>query len=437
MANRLFCKVVCVSQALLITTLVLSRVNAAGNNWMTPVGGNVLLSQLTIPGTHDSGAMHEPVFGTAKCQDLTISEQLAAGVRFLDIRCRHYEDSFVIHHGSIYQNLNFDDVLTTCQTFLAANPGETIIMSVKEEYDAVGNTRTFANTFNAYVNSYPGLWNLTTGIPTLGSARGKIVLVRRFSGISGGIPATSWGDNALFTTGALRVQDYYQVSSSTNDNKIAAIASLFNEALSGTGGTLYLNFCSGYKSYLGIPNIPSVSDDVNEWLGEYFSENICSRYGVVIMDFANEGLCELIYESNIYGTKVLTNAESGRVLDASGNSNGSNVLIYSYWGGDNQKWDVTYLGSGLCSIRSRQNGGKAADTWNGGTTNGTNIALYTYYGNTSQKYEFISLGDGTFRISPAVASSQCLDANGSANGSNVSTWWYWGGSNQKWFIQNP
>jgi 1-phosphatidylinositol phosphodiesterase len=422
---------------LLVTVLGPVRLFAAGNNWMTSIGDSVLLSQMTIPGTHDSGAMYESVSGTAKCQDLTIAQQLAAGVRFLDIRCRHYQDAFVIHHGSVYQNQNFDDVLTACQSFLTSNPGETILMSVKEEYDAYDNTRTFADTFNAYAGTYSTLWNLTTGIPTLGSTRGKIVLVRRFSGISGGIPATSWGDNTLFTTGSLRVQDYYQVSSSTNDNKIAAIESLFNEALAGSSGTLYLNFCSGYKSFLGIPNIPSVSGDVNNWLASYFGEDVCNRYGVVIMDFTYSSLCELIYNSNIYGTKILTNAASGLAMDAEGNANGSNVIVYSYWGGDNQKWNISYLGSSLCSLRSSQAGNKAADTWNWGTTDGTNIALYTYYGNTSQKYYFTSLGDGSFRITPSIASAQCLDAYGTTNGSNVGTWTYWGGSNQKWFIQNP
>jgi 1-phosphatidylinositol phosphodiesterase len=422
---------------LLAVALQPLRAWAAANDWMTSIGDSVLLSQLTIPGTHDSGAMYEPVSGTAKCQSLTIAQQLSAGVRFLDVRCRHYQDAFVIHHGSIYQNQNFDDVLTACQSFLTANPGETIIMSVKEEYDAYNNTRTFADTFNAYVSAYSGLFNLTSSIPTLGNSRGKIILVRRFSGITGGLAANSWGDNALFTTGSLRVQDYYQVSSSTNDNKIAAIESLFNEALAGSSGTLYLNFCSGYKSILGIPNIPSVSGDVNNWLASYFGENICNRYGIAIMDFATAALCEPIYKSNIYGTKILTNAASGLVMDASGNDNGSNVIVYSYWGGANQKWNLTYLGSNLLSIRSYQTGNKAADTWNWGTTDGTNIALYTYYGNTSQKYYFVSLGDGSYRITPSIASAQCIDANGTSNGSNVSTWTYWGGANQKWFIQNP
>ncbi|MBN2842929.1 MAG: hypothetical protein JXM68_07555, partial [Sedimentisphaerales bacterium] len=61
--------------------LVCSSLYAAGNNWMAAQKDISLLSQLSIPGTHDSGARFEPIGGTAKCQNLTIAEQLAIGVR--------------------------------------------------------------------------------------------------------------------------------------------------------------------------------------------------------------------------------------------------------------------------------------------------------------------------------------------------------------------
>ena len=118
------------------------------NSWMSGLQDNISISKISIPGTHDSGARVDApvVSGTAKTQDLSIAEQLNAGVRFLDIRCRHIDNAFTIHHGAIYQNLNFDDVLNACYTFLNSHPSETIIMSVKEEYDASNTTRSFEQT---------------------------------------------------------------------------------------------------------------------------------------------------------------------------------------------------------------------------------------------------------------------------------------------------
>lgn len=116
---------------------------------MASIDGEKFLHELSIPGTHDTGALIETVPRTAKCQNLTIEEQLQAGVRFLDIRCRHIGDAFVIHHGPVYQELNFTDVLQSVANFLQANPSETVIMSVKEEYTPEGNTRSFAETFTA------------------------------------------------------------------------------------------------------------------------------------------------------------------------------------------------------------------------------------------------------------------------------------------------
>src|SRR5688500_6812528 len=101
-------------------------------NWMGSLSGSSLLSQFSIPGTHNSAARFEPFAGTAKCQNLTNSEQLNIGIRFLDIRCRHLDNCFTIHHGSVYQNINFDHVLNSCIEFLNSNPAETIVMIVKE-----------------------------------------------------------------------------------------------------------------------------------------------------------------------------------------------------------------------------------------------------------------------------------------------------------------
>src|SRR5690242_10710610 len=109
---------------------------AAGDgssDWMSGLDDARLLSELSIPGSHDSGALFEPIAGLSKNQDLTIAEQLAAGVRYLDIRCRNIEDRFYIFHGSVDQHQGFDQVLATIYAFLDAHPGEAVIASVMQE----------------------------------------------------------------------------------------------------------------------------------------------------------------------------------------------------------------------------------------------------------------------------------------------------------------
>ncbi len=61
-------------------------------------------------------------------------------------------------------------------------------------------TRTFEQTFDAYVKKAPSSWSLGTAVPALSDARGKIVLVRRFAAAAPkGIDATKWADKATFT----------------------------------------------------------------------------------------------------------------------------------------------------------------------------------------------------------------------------------------------
>ena len=99
----------------LALTALLAGCIAGGDpaDWMAGAADARLLSELSIPGTHDSGAQYEPYPGLSKNQDLTIAQQLAAGVRYLDIRCRNVDDRFSIYHGSIDQGQTFDDVLAT------------------------------------------------------------------------------------------------------------------------------------------------------------------------------------------------------------------------------------------------------------------------------------------------------------------------------------
>jgi 1-phosphatidylinositol phosphodiesterase len=291
--------------ALLCLGLLGSSAAAQSNvRWMASLRGDPSLAELSIPGTHDAGARYERFYGTIKCQTLTLPQQLRAGVRFLDIRCRHVKNSFLIYHGPVYQRLTFDEVLNGCAAFLRENPTECVIMSVKEENKPSANTRTFENTFDAYVASDPARWCLTENVPTLFQAKGKIVLLRRFraSAVPKGIDATRWPDNASFTisspAGRLRVQDCYQVRDTRR--KWKAIRNLYDEAASGDRDCLYINFASGYTPswFFKFPRIRAVSNGINPLVAAYFANQSPQRYGITVMDFADDRKCSLIIATN-------------------------------------------------------------------------------------------------------------------------------------------
>jgi len=172
---------------LLASTLLFASMNFINasayttSNWMGSLDQSKSLSQISIPGTHDSAARVETISGTAKCQNLSITEQLNSGVRYLDIRCRHIENIFAIHHGMVYQKTNFGDVLNECINFLHNNPSERILISIQEEYKSSDNTRGFDDTLMInYITPTKNMWYTEDRIPTLEESKGKIVLIKKF-----------------------------------------------------------------------------------------------------------------------------------------------------------------------------------------------------------------------------------------------------------------
>ena len=119
---------------------------------LAKLGDNLMLSQLNIPGTHESCAHATYVHDWADCQDWSLQDQLNHGIRYIDIRCRHINDGFDLYHGdvqivsSLYSNAGLKfaaDVRDVCVAFLKANPKECIIMQIKRESSDSNNTQTF------------------------------------------------------------------------------------------------------------------------------------------------------------------------------------------------------------------------------------------------------------------------------------------------------
>jgi hypothetical protein len=161
-------------------------------DWMGELPDNLLLSDLSIPGTHETMSRDPGFWSVAQCQMLTLVRQLNAGIRAFDIRLRHARDSLFAYHGPIDQHATFGrDVLEVFRGFLAAHPTEAIVMRVQEDPEFNDqNRRTFAGTFEWYRDSLGYASSFWLGnpaghfgrAPRLGDVREKIVVLQDFEG---------------------------------------------------------------------------------------------------------------------------------------------------------------------------------------------------------------------------------------------------------------
>ena len=121
-----------VLQLLLFVIGLPLHAQTTGVNWLSTLPDDTALQTLHIPGTHNSAALYEPLSGTAKCQSLSIIQQLEADVRFFDIRCRHQNDRFDLYHGMVDQKQNFTQLQQTLTKFLETNPREVLLISIAQ-----------------------------------------------------------------------------------------------------------------------------------------------------------------------------------------------------------------------------------------------------------------------------------------------------------------
>ncbi|MFI8964078.1 phosphatidylinositol-specific phospholipase C [Streptomyces sp. NPDC053493] len=271
--------------ALVVGTPSARAATALGTqDWMAAHGDPTPLQKLTIPGTHDSGARYGGLW--TECQNTTIAQQLDSGIRFLDVRCRVTGGSFAIHHGAFYQNMMFGDVLVACWNFLAAHPSETVLMRVKQEYSSESDA-TFRAVFDDYLDNrgWRPLFRIGPVLPTLGEARGRVVLLAD----NGGLPGLRWADGAYFD-----VQDDYQAEPFA---KWPKIRDQFRKAAT-QPGRCYVNFVS---TAAGLPprwNSDRLNPQVHSLLdGEGAG---WKGLGIVPLDFPNtrSGLVESLIRHN-------------------------------------------------------------------------------------------------------------------------------------------
>lgn len=267
-------------------------------DWMSRLDDKTPLNEVFIPGTHDSGALYSFLGVSGKCQSYTIGEQLSMGVRFFDIRLQLRGNKLAVVHSFVDQKLTFDEVLDDIKAFLAENPSEFIIISIKEDADADAPELPFEKAVENTLSEHLGSLLSTSAEvpPSVGEARGKVHIVSRYSGASIGVPAHSgWADSTSFELGSLCVQDYYAIDSV--EAKMRDIKNAFSVA-SEKKYALVLNFTSCYLSD-GFPpaHAPTTAKLINPQLSEILNGGEAAPC-VFVSDFVTPELVRSIIECN-------------------------------------------------------------------------------------------------------------------------------------------
>ncbi|KAJ5606158.1 hypothetical protein N7510_008939 [Penicillium lagena] len=292
------------------TSLLAIFSSANLNAWMHELRDDTLLSALSIPGTHNSPTCHTAP-PSVRCQAVSPREQLENGVRFFDIRVQPEapedpsKDGLILVHSvfpiSLTGNKYFRDLMKEVNGFLERNPSETLLISIKREGPGKATDQQLCRILHDHYARPDSRWYTKPKIPTLGEARGKIVLIRRFGlqdklkgendGHGWGIDAGGWADNtphAMTPSGQLCIQDFYEVSDTQNiDKKIKFVNAQIDRAsaccypfgaLQGPGATkahpFYVNFLSASNFWKTDTWPEKIAAKLNPAVTNY----ICSRH---------------------------------------------------------------------------------------------------------------------------------------------------------------
>lgn len=318
------------------------------DSWMSNIPDETLLSNITIPGTHDSCATSNIPF--VRTQYLSITKQLEAGIRFLDLRCRVHDDGeLYLYHGGIPINLpwclKLDNVMGEIWSFFEksdATPTETVLVSIDNDDQSSDQPPSiFYAAVASHISKTPTYsdgtprWITSRTTVSLGQARGKAVLLRRYRPDPAilpperiGIDLSGWlNNNPDFTLQTpdgvtVNLQDKWQYSEiipliELIASKFAFVTNMLKKAEAAPAKHWFLNFTSAVGDPLAEGEIAESHwiavgahsyvvgkfvEGMNITTRRKFGWGIKTRYGVIAMDYP-----ELPKDSDLIAWLIGTN----------------------------------------------------------------------------------------------------------------------------------
>jgi hypothetical protein len=291
-----------------------------GEDWMERLNDNAYLSQVSIPGTHDTatgegwtgflGELAGPSMGVT--QDLSIAQQLDCGVRAFDLRPCVNEDELVINHGILQTKAKFPETLKQLCQFVTDHPTEFVVVVMRHESDGDDNSSLWNNMMNSCLNSddvRPFLADYKRDI-TVGELRGKVLILSRdkYGNTPVGGFISGWAHQSNYATctikgaagvtGTLYVQDFYEVMEYTS-LKLKGIEKLldFSTQNNVNKSTRHLVVCincaSGYTASASSDGNRDNAVLCNKKIIDYLAdEKHTGPTGIIFMDFAGTDMSE-------------------------------------------------------------------------------------------------------------------------------------------------
>ncbi|XP_067111646.1 1-phosphatidylinositol phosphodiesterase isoform X1 [Osmerus mordax] len=253
-------------------------------SWMGGIPDSRSLSEVTLPGTHNTMALYGGAL--AECESWSLASQLRAGIRFLDIRVRNIRGNLTLHHGVSYQRAHFGHVLEDVAQFLAEYPSEMVLMRLKEEFS---ETYDIYGPVVSYIHRYAHwdlLWHSRL-VPTVGEARGKLIVLQDFAGPDLGM-----------RYGSLNIADDWKVPTLLHVNeKWQSVQEHLDMAIVGNKAEIFLTYGSG-AGVFAYPN--AVAQRINARIYDYLTARMGQnlRFGIITTDFPGALLLQIIIDFN-------------------------------------------------------------------------------------------------------------------------------------------
>ncbi|PEU76232.1 hypothetical protein CN411_29700, partial [Bacillus thuringiensis] len=263
--------------------------------WMNDISDDKRLSDLSIPGTHDTMATRatmpsDPPF--TETQTLSLWNQMATGIRFLDIRLKYENGALACYHGIIWLGKYFGDVLDSVKRYLDSYPSETIYMRILQE-NSNAAVPDFLSAVRRYANSLPSGRHYTGGVtdqnPTLAQTRGKVVFCIDVLGYS----QSTYGDLGINFNG----YSFYKTTSDDlkkGEEKVQEVQQNLhianNRGASNSTRAYVVGLTANRAKYVDLNGTPLlIARYVNPRIYDYFIDQNFNYVGIVLADYPGWG----------------------------------------------------------------------------------------------------------------------------------------------------